>query len=95
MKSIVLMSAFLLCTQVFANDKRVCTALENKISNDCNHLACDDEIAQGNFKNMNECTSASDYGEYAQGVCDGQPDLQDLVREYNKKHPQNKVKCQD
>lgn len=73
--------------------KRVCDALQTKIDDDCAHMVCDKAIAEGTFNDINECTSGADYAEYAQGACDGQPTLEDLVAEYNRKHPKTKIKC--
>ena len=94
MKLITLIALNLIITTSLAESK-VCEALRIKMSDDCDQLICGDSIADGTFKDMNECTSASDYAEYAQGACDAQPTLQDLVKEYNKKHPQTKIRCKE
>ncbi len=73
--------------------QKVCQALQTKVDDDCAHLVCDDQISEDHFKNIDECTSASDYAEYAQGYCENQSTLEDLVAAYNKKHPNSKIKC--
>lgn len=74
-------------------NQKICDSLQTKIEDDCAHLVCDEGIENGDFKNLSECTNSSDYAEYAQGACDEQPTLEDLVSQYNKKHPTTKIKC--
>jgi len=74
--------------------EKVCQQLQEKMDDDCAHYICDEQIANGTFADINECTGASDYAEYAQGACDSMPTLEDLVAEYNKKNPRAKVSCE-
>lgn len=74
--------------------QKICESLQTKIDDDCAHIMCDEMIADGSVKDMDECTSGSDYAEAAQGACDGQPTLEDLVSQYNKKHPKSHLKCE-
>ncbi len=75
------------------NSQQVCESLQSKIDDDCDHLMCDDFIANGTYQDLAECTSDEDYAEAAQGGCDGQPPLADFVKNYNKSHAQSKIKC--
>jgi hypothetical protein len=55
---------------------------------------CDDDIAAGNYKDLDECTGAEDYSEAAQGGCDGQSTtVESLEKAYNKKHGTH-IKCE-
>lgn len=74
--------------------QKICEAFQTKIDDECNHIMCDDGIANGSYKDIDECTSQEDYAEAAQGGCDGQPTtMEDLVKAYNQKHPTSKIKC--
>ena len=71
----------------------ICDSIQSKYDEDCAHIMCDDLIAVGTFENMKACTRTSDYAEGAQGACDNQPTVEDLVKDYNKKNPSAKITC--
>lgn len=101
MKTVILMLLVIGSTSAFAagyaskpvNDK-VCEKFQDQATDECDHQMCDEGIENGDWKDMNDCTSASDYAEAAQGACENEDTVQRLVKEYNKKHPNQKVRCE-
>jgi hypothetical protein len=76
-------------------EQRICDSFQAKVDLECSHIMCDDDIKAGNFKDLDDCTSAEDYAEAAQGGCDDQPTtVESLVKKYNSQHPDAKVKCE-
>lgn len=66
--------------------QQICDSLQEQIDDECAHIMCDDLISDGTFADLNECVGGSDYAEAAQGACEDVPTLEDLVKQYNKKH---------
>lgn len=74
--------------------QRLCDWFQAKEDNECAHIMCDDDIANGTYKDLDDCTSADDYAEAAQGGCDGQDTtVEKLEAEYNRKHGTH-IKCE-
>lgn len=74
--------------------QRICDSFQAKEDLECSHIMCDDDISNGTYKDLDECTSADDYQEAAQGGCDGQSvTVEKLVKQFNKKHPNFHIKC--
>jgi len=77
------------------SSQRLCDWFQSKVDLECSHIMCDDDIANGTNKDLDDCTSADDYVEAAQGGCDGQPTtVEDLEKAYNKKHHTH-IKCDE
>jgi hypothetical protein len=74
--------------------EKICDSLQQGLDDDCAHILCDEFIADGTYKDLNDCTSASDYAEAAQGACDGEPSLEDAVQKYNLDHPKAHLTCE-
>jgi glycogen debranching enzyme len=105
MKSLLIAMFLVQAVAVSANAKevskarskaqRICDSFQAKEDLECAHIMCDDDIANGTWKDLDDCTSAEDYQEAAQGGCDGQSTTVDvLVKKYNRKHPTAKIKCE-
>ena len=73
--------------------QKICDTLQDKIDIDCGHIMCDSGIRDGNFKDLNDCMTASDYGEAAQAACDGEPTIEDAVKDYNQAHVSARLEC--
>ena len=77
------------------SSQAICASFQAKVDEECAHIMCDDDIANGTYKNLDDCTRASDYAEAAQGGCDSQPtSVEGLVKQYNHAHPNAKIKCE-
>ena len=74
--------------------EKICDALQDKMDEACAHVVCDSGIRNGDFKDMNDCTSGSDYAEAAQGICDAEPSLEDVVKKYNQEHVSAHLECE-
>lgn len=74
--------------------QQMCDLLQEKVDDNCAHIVCDDLIADGTFENLRSCVGAADYAESAQGACDGEATLEDLVADYNQANPSIKLKCE-
>lgn len=74
-------------------EELVCSQLKELADQDCVSLMCDQNIADGVFKDVDECTSSEDYDEAAQAACEDT--LSDRVTEYNAKNPGAKVTCEE
>jgi hypothetical protein len=102
MKNVVTVFALVLVTAIAsaatspAEDK-ICKDLSFKAWDACVDYACAPDIANGTFKNVEECSSASDFAEYAQGYCDSYDKAQVgyYVELYNKSHSKAPVTCSD
>jgi hypothetical protein len=75
------------------DEKKICAELQEKADEECVSIMCDDLIADGTFKDVDECTSATDYQEGAQGACEDT--LMDQITAYNKTNPTAKVQCEE
>ncbi len=73
---------------------KICKSLQMEFDDACAHTMCDDSIANGTFKDLSDCVGAEDYMEAAQEGCDSIPSVEDLAKQYNKKHPGAKVSCE-
>jgi hypothetical protein len=101
MKTVILLFLVAASSSAFAgnaskavNDK-VCAQFEDQAADECAHQMCDEGIENGDWKDLDDCTSASDYAEAAQGACEENDTVEQLVKEYNKKHPTQKVRCEE
>lgn len=74
--------------------QKICDSFQDVQDLECSHIMCDSDIANGTFKDLDDCTSATDYGEAAQGGCDGQSTtVESQVEDYNRLHPGAKINC--
>lgn len=89
-----MMSSFAMAKQANRTaPKRLCDWFQSKEDLECSHIMCDDDIANKIYKNLDDCTSASDYAEAAQAGCEGQDTtVEKLEDAYNKKHGTD-IKC--
>ena len=74
-------------------DEKLCLSFEDQYETQCAHIMCDDSIQDGTFKDLADCTSASDYGEAAQATCEDIPQIGDLAEQYNRAHPGSRLTC--
>ena len=75
--------------------QKICDSFQTKVDDECAHIMCDDSIANGDYKDLNECTGASDYAEAAQETCDGQAtSIENLVQAYNEGHAAAAIMCE-
>lgn len=75
--------------QSFATEQKVCEALLAKAEANCTEAMCEDAVAEGY-----ECEHDGDFAEGHQ-ICVYDGELPDLIKEYNRKNPRKKVKCED
>ena len=101
MKALMILTLMIAASSSFAapaasqkkENQKVCDWAEAKADLECSHYMCDDDIKNGTYKNLNECTTAADYGEAAQEGCYGQTSsVEDIMKNYNKKHGTN-IQC--
>ena len=100
MKKILVLSLILgLSNMSFAasatskGEKAICQKLSDQADSDCADLMCKDMITGSDFSSMEECLSAPDYAEAAQGACEDV--LPDLISQFNKQHPRQTVTCDE
>lgn len=93
LSAICVMATTVRVKSINPGSEKICDSIQSKYDEDCAHIMCDDLIAIGTFENMTACTRTSDYAEGAQGACDNQPTVEDLVKEYNKKNSSAKITC--
>ncbi len=101
MKLITALLVFIFSLTVNALDEAtVCEELYDEAISNCHRYMCEqyleDQELEVNEKNISDCLDMSD-GDAAEGaqICATEGELDDLIKEYNKKNPKKQVTCED